>query len=93
MIPREVMARRARESVAAGYTAVKVLAVPRTRPVDGPLVIERARRTMAAIREAVGDGIDIMVDFHGRTAPAMGIAVAEALAQYRPLFIEEPALP
>ena len=89
----EVMARRARESVGAGYTAVKVLAVPRTRPVDGPVIIDRARRTMAAIREAVGDGIDIMVDFHGRTTPAMGIAVADALAQYRPLFIEEPALP
>jgi galactonate dehydratase len=87
------MARRARESVAAGYTAVKVLAVPRSRPVDGPPVIERARRTMAAIREAVGDAIDVMVDFHGRTSPAMGIAIAEALAPYRPLFIEEPALP
>jgi galactonate dehydratase len=89
----EVMARRARESVAAGYTAVKVLAVPRVGPLGGPAVIERARRTMAAIREAVGDDVDIMVDFHGRTAPAMGIAIGEALAPYRPLFIEEPALP
>ncbi len=89
----ESMAQRARESVAAGYTAVKVLAVPKTAPIDGPLVITRAARTMAAIREAVGDQVDIMVDFHGRTSPAMGIAVAEALAPYRPLFIEEPALP
>ena len=32
----QVMAERALESVAAGYTAVKVLAVPRTLPVDGP---------------------------------------------------------
>ncbi len=89
----EIMAQRARESVAAGYTAVKVLAVPRTLPIDGPLVIKQAARTMAAIREAVGDRVDIMVDFHGRTSPSMGIAVGEALAQYRPLFIEEPALP
>jgi galactonate dehydratase len=89
----EVMAQRARESVAAGYTAVKVLAVPRTLPVDGPEPVKRAVRVMAAIRQAVGDGVDIMVDFHGRTTPAMGIAYAEALAPYRPLFIEEPALP
>lgn len=89
----ENMAQRARESVAAGYTAVKVLAVPRTALIDGPRVITRAARTMAAIREAVGDQVDIMVDFHGRTSPAMGIAVAEALVPYRPLFIEEPALP
>jgi galactonate dehydratase len=87
------MADRARQSVAAGYTAVKVLAVPRTLPVDGPAPIKRAEATMAAIRDAVGDDVDIMVDFHGRTTPAMGIAYAEALAPYRPLFIEEPALP
>ena len=68
----QVMAERALESVAAGYTAVKVLAVPRTLPVDGTQVpIKRAAATMAAIREAVGDSVDIMVDFHGRTTPAM----------------------
>lgn len=89
----DVMAERARESVAAGYTAIKVLAVPRTLPVDGPEPVTRAARIMAAVREAVGDRVDIMVDFHGRTTPAMGIAYAEALAPYRPLFIEEPALP
>jgi galactonate dehydratase len=89
----QVMAERARESMAAGYTAVKVLAVPRTLPVDGPIPIKRAVATMAAIREAVGEAVDIMVDFHGRTTPAMGIAYADALAPYRPLFIEEPALP
>ncbi|MGQ0570020.1 MAG: galactonate dehydratase [Armatimonadota bacterium] len=89
----EVMAQRARESVAAGYTAVKVLAVPRTLPIDGPAAITPATAIMAAIREAVGDTVDIMVDFHGRTTPAMGIAYAEALAPFHPLFIEEPALP
>ncbi len=89
----DVMAERARESVAAGYTAVKVLAVPRTLPVDGPEPIKRAARIMAAVRGAVGDGVDIMVDFHGRTTPSMGIAYAEVLAPFRPLFIEEPALP
>jgi galactonate dehydratase len=88
-----VMAERARESVAAGYTAVKVLAVPRTLPVDGPVPIKRSAATMAAIRDSVGDAVDVMVDFHGRTTPAMGIAYADALAPYRPLFIEEPALP
>lgn len=89
----DVMARRAVDSVAAGYTAIKVMAVPRTRPVDGPLVVKRAAQTLAAIRDAVGDGVDVMVDFHGRTSPAMGIAIGEALAPHRPLFIEEPALP
>ncbi len=89
----EIMAERARESVAAGYTAVKVLAVPRTLPLEGPLVLKRAEAVMAAIRDAVGDGVDIMVDIHGRTTPAMGIQYCNVLAPFHPLFIEEPCQP
>jgi len=87
----EIMAARARESVAAGYTAVKIMAVPLTQPLDSVPVVKRAAAIMHAVREAVGDGVDIMVDLHGRTTPAMGIAYAEALAPFRPFFIEEPA--
>ena len=86
----EIMARRARDSVAAGYTAVKIMAVPLTQPLDSVTVVDRAAAIMGAVRAAVGDAIDIMVDFHGRTTPAMGIAYAEALAPFRPFFIEEP---
>ena len=35
---------------------------------------------MAAMREAVGDEVDIMVDFHGRTTPAMAIEYGQVLA-------------
>ena len=48
---------------------------------------------MAAIREAVGDEVDIMVDLHGRTTPAMAIQYGQALAPYRPFFFEEPCPP
>ncbi|MGH2405420.1 MAG: galactonate dehydratase [bacterium] len=89
----EIMARRARESVAAGYTAVKIMAVPITQPIEGPPAIKRAAAIMEAVRKAVGDQVDIMVDFHGRTTPAMGIVYAEALAPFQPFFIEEPSLP
>ncbi len=89
----ERMAERARQSVEAGYTAVKVLVVPRTRPLDGVAVLRQAERLMAAIREEVGPEIDIMVDLHGRTTPEMAIQYAAVLAPYRPLFLEEPCLP
>jgi galactonate dehydratase len=45
---------------------------------------------MKAIREAVGEEVDILVDLHGRTTPAMAIQYGLALAPYRPYFIEEP---
>jgi len=87
------MAARARESVDAGYTALKALVVPRSGPLEGRAAIVRSARLMEAIRKEVGDDIDIMVDFHGRTAPEMAILYGEALAPYHPYFIEEPCLP
>ena len=87
------MAERARESVAAGYTALKALVVPRSGPLEGHAAVARSARLMAAIRNAVGDEIDIMVDFHGRTGPEMAVLYGEALAPYHPYFIEEPCLP
>ena len=89
----ERMAERARESVADGYSAIKVLVVPIAEPLDGMAPLRHADRCMAAIRDAVGDDVDIMVDFHGRTTPAMGIQFGEVLRPYRPWFLEEPCPP
>lgn len=89
----EIMAARARRSVEEGFTAVKVLVVPRTAPLDGSGGLRHAARSMAAIREAVGEDVDVMVDLHGRTWPAMAIQYADALTPYSPWFLEEPVPP
>jgi galactonate dehydratase len=60
-----VMAEKARKSAEDGYSAIKVLVVPRTEPLEGQRVLRHAAALMEAIRTAVGDDIDIMVDFHG----------------------------
>ncbi|MGH2530857.1 MAG: galactonate dehydratase [Thermomicrobiales bacterium] len=86
----ERMAERARESVAAGFTAIKALVVPMTEPLDGAAPPRHADRCLAAIREAVGDDVDVMIDLHGRTTPAMAIQYGHVLAPYRPYFLEEP---
>jgi galactonate dehydratase len=84
---------RVEESKAAGFRAIKILAVPKTRPIDGIGVLVEAETTMAAAREAAGDDMDIMVDFHGRTTAAMAIQYARVLEPFRPLFIEEVVQP
>ncbi len=89
----EQMAERARESVSNGYTAVKVLVVPKTLPLDGAAPLRRADTLMAAIRAAVGPDIDIMIDLHARTTPAMAIQYGQMLQPYRPFFLEEPCPP
>lgn len=89
----ESFAERAAESRKDGFTAVKVLAVPRTAPLDGFAGLRQAEALMAAAREGAGDDVDIMVDLHGRTSAAMAIQYGQALAPYRPWFLEEPCQP
>lgn len=89
----ESMTEACLQSVEDGYTAIKIMVVPRTAILDGNKVLRHAETLMAAVREAVGDDIDIMIDFHGRTTPDMAVQYAKVLAPYRPFFIEEPCLP
>ena len=51
--------------------------------------------TVARLREAVGDDMDIMIDLHGPPwlTPADAIAVIRALEPYNLLFVEDPIAP
>ena len=89
----EAFAAHARQSVADGYTALKILPVPRTPALpDGPR-LDEAQALMGAVRDAVGPGVDIMVDMHGRTTAAAAIAYARVFEPLRPWFLEEPVQP
>lgn len=79
--------------VADGYTAFKCMAVPEAAVLEGLTPIKNAEGCVAAMREAVGDDIDIMVDCHARPSPAMGMQFARALEPYGLYFFEEPCWP
>jgi galactonate dehydratase len=81
------------EVVARGYTAVKVVFVPYSEPLMGVPYVKKFAEVMGALREAVGDRVDIMIDFHGRTYPAVAIEYINAVAEHRPYFCEEPVPP
>jgi len=83
----------ARKAVADGFTAFKSMAVPPTLPIEGLAPVRAAEQAVAAMREAVGDAIDIMVDCHARPSPAMGMQFAKALEPYGLYFLEEPCWP
>jgi galactonate dehydratase len=83
----------AREAVSNGYSAFKSMAVPATSALEGSAPIAAAEQAVAAMREAVGPQIDIMVDCHARPSPAMGLQFAKALEPYRLYFLEEPCWP
>jgi len=83
----------AREKVDAGFTALKMNATAEMRPIDTPATVADAVDRIAAVRESVGDEVDIGVDFHGRVSKPMVRRLAAALEPYDPMFIEEPVLP
>jgi galactonate dehydratase len=81
---------RAHDVMARGYRAMKVVIIPYTHySAPGPQ-IDRVARMMAALREAAGPEVEIMIDFHGRPA-SVGAALAyiEAVEPGRPMFVEE----
>jgi galactonate dehydratase len=83
----------AQKAVEDGFTAFKSMAVPETMPLEGLKPIRYAEACVRAMREAVGDGIDIMVDCHARPSPRMGMLFAKALEPYGLYWFEEPCWP
>ncbi|MBI3430163.1 MAG: galactonate dehydratase [Actinobacteria bacterium] len=86
-------AQKMKESIADGFTAVKILAVPKSAPLGGNANLRHAEELMGAARDATGPDIDIMIDFHGRTSAAMAIQYAKVFEPFNPLFLEEVVQP
>jgi galactonate dehydratase len=90
----EALADRALEVIEQGYSALKVVFVPYTHMLASNRAVDHVGKLMTRLREAVGPNIEIMVDLHGR--PGSTVAALDfirALADGRPLFVEEPVQP
>ena len=87
------LADSARERVDEGFTAIKTGPKVNWEHVDTRASVERARENVAAVREAVGDEVDVMLDFHGRPSKAMAERLVVALEEYDPYFYEELVVP
>ncbi len=59
-----------------------------------PIEAERiAIQKLEAVREAVGEDVELLVEVHGRLAPADAIRIGNAIEPYRPFVYEEPVPP
>jgi galactonate dehydratase len=45
-----------------------------SEPLEGIGKVKRFAALMSKLREAVGDAVEVMIDFHGRTYPAGCVA-------------------
>ena len=91
---RSAVVERALQVIARGYRALKVVFIPYTHYTAAPKQIDHVATMMQGLREAVGDEVEIMIDFHGRCAStSVAVQYIDALAPSRPLFVEEPIQP
>jgi galactonate dehydratase len=83
---------RIKDQLAQGFTAFKTGPAKRrpSRYVETPAEVHFAAERFAELRKAVGDGVDIAIDFHGAISPATAKLLIKALEPYQPMFIEEP---
>jgi galactonate dehydratase len=80
----------AHKVIAQGYTALKVVCVPYSEPLMGAEHTKKFAKAIEKLRLAIGDSIDLMIDFHGRTYPATAIQYINAVEEFSPFFCEEP---
>jgi galactonate dehydratase len=82
----------AKAAAARGFTAIKMLATGEMGFLDSHAKLDAVLARVAAVREAMGAGFGIAVDFHGRLHRPMAKVLAREIEQYRLMFIEEPVL-
>ena len=87
------VAAAAAKAVSFGFTAIKMNGTDELMYVDTFKKIDQVIQRVATIREAVGDALEIGIDFHGRVHKPMAKVLAKQLEQFHPMFIEEPVLP
>lgn len=98
----EDLKENALKAVEDGYDAVKVNIITyeedgsRLGFLRGPLSLARQHlieKRIKAIREAVGEDVDILIENHARTDLVSAVQMAHILEPYHIFFMEEPSTP
>jgi len=89
----EVYAELARQRVAEGFSAIKFdpfwFAEASDRNI-GRDELRRVVKIVGAVRTAVGDDVDVGIEFHAKFNAPAAIRIGLALEEFDPFFIEEP---
>ena len=84
---------KAKAVVERGFTAMKFDPVPGPwRTFVDKTVERRAIDNVFAVRDAVGDEVDILIEMHRRLAPMHAVRIARAIEDAAPFWFEEPVL-
>ncbi len=86
-------AAKARDVVSRGYKAMKFDPLGVAWKDMSNEERDEADLIVEAVREAVGDDVELMIEFHGRLSVESAIELARWLEPYRPAWYEEPVTP
>lgn len=89
----EDFAAAARAAVAKGVTALKWDPFGKAYLQLSRQELSRSAAIVEAVRDAVGNGVDLLIECHGRFDIATSIQAAHAMKPFDPLFLEEPTPP
>jgi galactonate dehydratase len=86
------LAERAQQVVAMGYTALKFDPFGSAYRYLDREDERLSLRIVAAVRAAVGDDVDLLIEGHDRFSVSTAVRLGHALAEFRPMWFETPTL-
>ena len=81
---------RAKAVAGRGYTALKFDPFGSAWRILSSRDFDLSIDIIAAVRDAVGPHVDLLIEGHSRFNVAPAVQLSEAMARYRPAFFEEP---
>ena len=89
----EEFAQKAKNTVALGIKALKWDPFGAAHMTISNEQMEKSVNIVGAVREAVGDKVDLLIECHGRFNPTTALQISKELEQFKPMFMEEPCVP
>ena len=86
-------AAKAKAMTATGFRALKFDPFGDEFVSLSPEGLRAASARVGAVREAVGDDVDLLIEYHGRFRPEAAIRAGRELDRHTPRFMEEPVRP
>lgn len=89
----EEFGQKAKEAVKKGVTAMKLDPFGKSYMQISNRDLDIALQCVAAVREAVGNEVDLLIEGHGRFDVPTGIRIAKELEPFKLMWFEEPVPP
>ena len=89
----EEFAAKAKEAVSRGVTAMKWDPFGKSYLQISNKDLDKAIRCVGAVRDAVGDEVDLLIEAHGRFDVPTAIKIAKEMESFKPMLLEEPVPP